>query len=244
MNIAKKTYGFALVEKKKVAEINSMVRLFRHDSGAELLHIENDDDNKVFAITFRTPPENSKGIPHILEHSVLCGSRKYPIKEPFVELLKGSFKTFLNAMTFADKTMYPVASTNEKDFVNLMDVYLDAVFYPNIYEQPEILMQEGWHHELNKKEDEISIKGVVYNEMKGAFSSPEQILFRNIQRSLFPDHVYGFESGGDPDEIPNLSYEEFIDFHKRYYHPSNSRIFVYGDGPVEDRLKFFHKEYL
>ena len=151
MNIAKKTYGFALVEKKKVAEINSMVRLFRHDSGAELLHIENDDDNKVFAITFRTPPENSKGIPHILEHSVLCGSRKYPIKEPFVELLKGSFKTFLNAMTFADKTMYPVASTNEKDFVNLMDVYLDAVFYPNIYEQPEILMQEGWHHELNKK---------------------------------------------------------------------------------------------
>ena len=244
MNIAKKTYGFALVEKKKVAEINSMVRLFRHDSGAELLHIENDDDNKVFAITFRTPPENSKGIPHILEHSVLCGSRKYPIKEPFVELLKGSFKTFLNAMTFADKTMYPVASTNEKDFVNLMDVYLDAVFYPNIYEQPEILMQEGWHHELNKKEDEISIKGVVYNEMQGAFSSPEQILFRNIQHSLFPDHVYGFESGGDPDDILNLSYEEFIDFHKRYYHPSNSRIFVYGDGPVEDRLKFFHEEYL
>ena len=174
----------------------------------------------------------------------MCGSRKYPIKEPFVELLKGSFKTFLNAMTFPDKTMYPVASTNEKDFINLMDVYLDAVFYPNIYEQPEILMQEGWHHELNKKEDEISIKGVVYNEMQGAFSSPEQILFRSIQHSLFPDHVYGFESGGNPDDIPNLSYEEFIDFHKRYYHPSNSRIFVYGDGSVEDRLKFIHEEYL
>ena len=244
MMINKKKYGFTLLEKRNVAEINSMVRLFRHDSGAELLHIENDDDNKVFAITFRTPPANSKGIPHILEHSVLCGSRKYPIKEPFVELLKGSLKTYLNAMTFADKTMYPVASTNEKDFVNLMDVYLDAVFYPNIYQQPQILMQEGWHHELTKKDDEITLKGVVYNEMQGVFSSPEEVLFSNIQHSLFPNHVYGFESGGDPDDIPNLSYEEFIDFHKCYYHPSNSRIFLYGDGSIENRLKFIHKEYL
>ncbi len=244
MNLNETKYGFTLTEKRYVNEINSVARIFRHESGAELLHVENDDENKVFSISFRTPPADSKGIPHILEHSVLCGSRKYPIKEPFVELLKGSLKTFLNAMTFSDKTMYPVASTNEKDFINLMDVYLDAVLHPNIYEQPEILMQEGWHHELDNKDGEITLKGVVYNEMQGAFSSPEQILFRNIQHSLFPDHVYGVESGGDPDEIPNLTYDKFIKFHKCYYHPSNAKIFVYGEGDFEDRLKFIHEEYL
>lgn len=244
MKLNETKYGFTLTEEKYVNEINSVVRIFRHDTGAELMHIENDDENKVFSISFRTPPADSKGIPHILEHSVLCGSRKYPTKEPFVELLKGSLKTFLNAMTFSDKTVYPVASTNEKDFVNLMNVYLDAVLHPRIYEQPEILMQEGWHHELDNKDSEITLKGVVYNEMQGAFSSPEQILFRNIQHSLFPDHVYGVESGGDPDEIPNLTYDEFIEFHKRYYHPSNAKIFVYGDGNFEDRLKFIHEEYL
>lgn len=244
MNINDKKYGFTLIEKQYVEELNSTAHVFRHDSGAELLHLENDDNNKVFTISFRTPPENSKGIPHILEHSVLCGSRKYPCKEPFVELLKGSMNTFLNAMTFSDKTVYPVASTNEKDFVNLMDVYLDAVLYPKIYDKPEIFMQEGWHYDLEDPKDEIIYKGVVYNEMKGAFSSPEQVLFRHIQHSLFPEHTYGVESGGDPKNIPQLSYEEFIEFHKKYYHPSNSKILIYGDGSVEDRLKFLHEEYL
>jgi len=244
MKINETKFGFTLIGKKHVKEINSDVRVFRHESGAELMHIENDDNNKVFTISFRTPPSNSNGIPHILEHSVLCGSRKFPVKEPFVELLKGSLNTFLNAMTFSDKTMYPVASTNEKDFVNLMDVYLDAVFHPNIYEQPEIFMQEGWHHELENPEDDVTYKGVVYNEMKGAFSSPEQILFRNIQHSLFPDHVYGHESGGDPDEITNLTYDEFLSFHEQYYHPSNSKIMIYGDGDFVSRLKFLHEKYL
>ncbi len=244
MNINEKKYGFTLLEQKYVEEVNSTARVFQHESGAELLHLENDDDNKVFTISFRTPPSDSKGIPHILEHSVLCGSRKFSSKEPFIELLKGSMNTFLNAMTFSDKTVYPVASTNEKDFVNLMDVYLDAVLYPRIYDHPEILMQEGWHHELDDKNDDIIYKGVVYNEMKGAFSSPEQVLFRSIQHSLFPDHIYGHESGGDPDQITKLSYKEFIDFHQRYYHPSNSKILIYGDGNYEDRLKFLHEKYL
>src|SRR5690554_234808 len=170
--------GFRLLEEKKIKEVNGVGRLFIHEkSGALLYHIENDDDNKVFSISFRTPPEDSTGLPHILEHSVLCGSRKFPTKEPFVELAKGSLNTFLNAMTFPDKTMYPIASQNDKDFMNLMDVYLDAVFYPVIYDKPEILKQEGWHYEIEHPEDEITYKGVVYNEMKGAFSSPESVLF-------------------------------------------------------------------
>jgi len=238
-------HGFKLIEEKNIKELNSVTRLFEHEkSGARLLHLENDDDNKVFSIGFRTPPKNSNGVPHILEHSVLCGSRKFPTKEPFVELIKGSLNTFLNAMTFSDKTIYPLASKNDKDFFNLMDVYLDAVFYPNIYAQPEILMQEGWHYELEKKEDKLTYKGVVYNEMKGAFSSPEGCLMRKIQESLFPDTSYGVESGGDPEFIPDLTQKEFIGFHKKYYHPSNSYIFLYGDGNIDKQLQFISEGYL
>lgn len=237
--INKEYHGFKLVENDKVNEINSEARVFIHTkTGAKLLNLQNDDNNKVFAIGFRTPPEDSTGVPHILEHSVLCGSRKFPIKDPFVELAKGSLNTFLNAMTFSDKTLYPIASQNDKDFFNLMDVYLDAVFHPNIYEYPEILAQEGWHYELENKEDEITYKGVVYNEMKGAFSSPEDVLYRKIQESLFPNTTYGVESGGDPNNIPDLTYEEFIDFHKKYYHPSNSYIYLYGDGDLDKQLEF------
>ncbi|KGM95007.1 peptidase M16 [Clostridium novyi A str. 4552] len=238
-------HGFKFIEEKEVKDINSKVRIFYHEkSGAKLLNLENDDDNKVFAIGFRTPPSDSTGVPHIMEHSVLCGSRKFPIKDPFVELAKGSLNTFLNAMTFPDKTIYPVASRNEKDFFNLMDVYLDAVFYPNIYKYPEIFMQEGWHYELDNKEDEITYKGVVYNEMKGAFSSPEDILFRKIQETLFPDTTYGVESGGDPEVIPELTQEQFLDFHKKFYHPSNSYIYLYGNGDLDKELKFINDEYL
>jgi presequence protease len=237
--------GFKLLEEKNVKEINSVTRIFEHEkTGAKLLSFENDDDNKVFGIGFRTPPSDSTGLPHILEHSVLCGSRKFTSKEPFVELLKGSLNTFLNAMTFSDKTIYPVASKNDKDFHNLMDVYLDAVFYPNIYKYPEIFYQEGWHHELLEKEGEVTYNGVVYNEMKGAFSSPDSILYRRTRRSLFPDNAYGFESGGDPDDIPDLSYEEFIDFHKKYYHPSNSFICLSGNGNLSEQMKFINDEYL
>ncbi|MBU3158914.1 insulinase family protein [Clostridium frigoris] len=238
-------HGFKLIEEKNIEELNSVTRLFEHlKSGARLFHIENDDDNKVFSIGFRTPPKNNNGLPHILEHSVLCGSRKFPTKEPFVELIKGSLNTFLNAMTFSDKTIYPLASKNEKDFVNLMDVYLDAVFYPNLYSQPEILMQEGWHYELENKEDKLTYKGVVYNEMKGAFSSPEGSLMRKIQESLFPDTSYGVESGGDPEFIPDLTQKEFTEFHKKYYHPSNSYIFLYGDGDIDEQLQFINDKYL
>jgi Zn-dependent M16 (insulinase) family peptidase len=237
--------GFKLLEKKDVEEINSVGMLFEHEkSGAKLFYLKNDDDNKVFSISFRTPPKDSTGVPHILEHSVLCGSRKFPVKEPFVELVKGSLNTFLNAFTFPDKTMYPVASTNEKDFSNLMDVYLDAVFYPNIYKYPEIMMQEGWHYELDNKDEDITYKGVVYNEMKGAFSSPESILFRKISESLFPDTQYGVESGGDPEVIPELTQEQFESFHKKYYHPANSYIYLYGDMNITEKLKFLDEEYL
>jgi len=237
--------GFQLLEEKKINEINSTGRLFYHNkSGARLFHLQNDDSNKVFSISFRTPPSDDTGLPHILEHSVLCGSRKFPLRDPFVELAKGSLNTYLNAMTFSDKTMYPVASQNDKDFINLMDVYLDAVLYPNIYKGPETFMQEGWHHELNDPEDPIIIKGVVYNEMKGVFTSPEQVLFRKIEESLFPDTVYRFESGGDPEAIPNLTYEQFLDFHKTYYHPSNSYIYLYGDGNLAEHLKFIDEKYL
>jgi len=241
-----KTYqGFTFQRERKIGEINSIGRIFLHErSGARLLHLQSDDDNKVFSISFRTPPSDSTGIPHILEHSALCGSRKFPSKEPFIELAKGSLNTFLNAMTFPDKTMYPVASRNTKDFYNLIDVYLDAVFHPNIYHRPEIFMQEGWHYELDSPDALITYRGVVYNEMKGVFSTPEAILFRKIPESLFPDTAYGFESGGDPDVIPQLSYEQFIDFHRRYYHPSNSYIFFYGDGSIIEYLRFLNEKYL
>ena len=230
------THGFRLLQEREIPEMNILARLFTHEkTGAELLSLSNDDENKVFGITFRTPPADSTGVPHILEHSVLCGSRKYPVKEPFVELLKGSLQTFLNAFTYPDKTCYPVASQNEKDFYNLIDVYLDAVFFPRLTRH--IFEQEGWHYELLDPEGSLSYKGVVFNEMKGSYSSPEQVLARYALQSLFPDNPYGFDSGGDPNEIPNLTYEEFSAFHSRYYHPSNARIYFYGDDKVEQRLK-------
>ncbi len=237
--------GFVLKKQEQIEEINAQANVFEHEkTGAKLLYIKNDDTNKVFSIGFKTPPDDSTGVMHILEHSVLCGSKKFPTKEPFVELVKGSLNTFLNAMTFTDKTIYPIASQNSKDFFNLMEVYLDAVFYPNIYKTKEILMQEGWHHELENIEDKLTYKGVVYNEMKGAFSSPEGILMRKVQETLFPDNCYSNESGGDPKYIPDLTYEQFIETHKKYYHPSNSYIFLYGDCDAEKAMKFISEEYL
>lgn len=237
--------GFVVEETKSLNDIDSEGIIFTHEkTGAKLLYVQNSDDNKVFTISFRTPPKDSTGVAHILEHSVLCGSKKFPTKEPFVELAKGSLNTFLNAFTFPDKTMYPVASRNQKDFTNLVDVYLDAVFNPNIYRYNEIMMQEGWHYELDSKDDELTYKGVVYNEMKGAFSSPESILFRKISESLFPDTAYGVESGGDPDVIPMLTQEQFTEFHKKYYHPSNSYLYLYGDVDIVEKLKFIDETYL
>ncbi|MBW2709710.1 MAG: insulinase family protein [Deltaproteobacteria bacterium] len=228
--------AFELIEKRKIEELKTEARLYRHrKTGAEILSMVSDDENKVFGITFRTPPFDSTGVAHILEHSVLCGSKKYPVKEPFVELLKGSLQTFLNAFTYPDKTCYPVASQNLQDFYNLMEVYLDAVFYPRI--TPAIFQQEGWHFELEKKEAEMAFKGVVFNEMKGAYSSPDNVLSEYSLQSLFPDNAYGLDSGGDPKEIPNLTYEQFHAFHERYYHPSNARIFFYGDDDPEERLR-------
>ncbi len=232
-------HGFELVREQEIPELKTRARLFRHGkTGAELLSLENDDENKVFGITFRTPPKDSTGAPHILEHSVLCGSRKYPVKEPFVELVKGSLNTFVNAFTFPDKTSYPVASTNLQDFYNLIDVYLDAVFYPLI--TPLTLAQEGWHYELDAVDSPLIYKGVVYNEMKGAYSSPDNVLGRHSQQSLYPDTTYGCDSGGDPEKIPELTYEAFKAFHERYYHPSNSRIFFYGDDHPEERLRLIN----
>ncbi|MEG0671783.1 insulinase family protein [Clostridium sp.] len=245
LTIKNNGHGFKLIEEREIKELNGIARLFKHEkSGARLVNIKNDDDNKVFSISFRTPPSDNTGVPHILEHSVLCGSRKFSTKEPFVELIKGSLNTFLNAMTFPDKTMYPVASRNEKDFFNLMDVYLDAVLYPNLYNTPEILMQEGWHYDLEDKNNDLTYKGVVYNEMQGAFSSPEGVLMRKIQESLFKDTIYNFESGGAPEEIPNLTQKDFVEFHKKYYHPSNSYIFLYGNGDLEKELEFIDSNYL
>jgi len=238
-------FGFKVIDNQEIEDIVSEGTIFEHEkTGAKLLFLKNKDDNKVFSISFRTPPKDSTGVAHILEHSVLCGSKKYPVKEPFVELAKGSLNTFLNAFTFPDKTMYPVASKNNKDFSNLIDVYLDAVFNPDIYKYPEIMMQEGWHYELDNKENEINYKGVVYNEMKGAFSSPESILFRKITESLFPDTAYGVESGGDPDIIPELTQEKFIEFHKKYYHPSNCYLYFYGDLDILEKLKYLDENYL
>lgn len=237
--------SYELVFDEKLDDVNGLGMVIKHKkTNARLALIENDDDNKVFYIGFRTPPKNSTGVAHILEHSVLCGSRKFPSKEPFVELIKGSLNTFLNAMTYSDKTVYPVASCNDKDFQNLIDVYLDAVFYPNIYNKKEIFLQEGWHYHLEDTKDEINYNGVVYNEMKGAFSSAEEQLFREIQNSLYPDTTYGVESGGYPDNIPDLTYEEFLEFHKLYYHPSNSYIYLYGDMDFYEKLDWLDKEYL
>jgi Zn-dependent M16 (insulinase) family peptidase len=232
----KLVHGFELVTTRYVAELKTTASLYHHvKTGAELLSLSNTDENKVFAVVFRTPPMDGTGVAHILEHSVLCGSRKYPVKEPFVELLKGSLQTFLNAFTYPDKTCYPVASQNLQDFYNLIDVYLDAVFYPRL--TPYTLQQEGWHFELDDLSRPLSYKGVVFNEMKGAYSSPDRILVEYSQQSLFPDHTYGLDSGGHPGEIPNLTFEQFKAFHERYYHPSNARIYFCGDDPPEERLR-------
>lgn len=229
-------HGFQLVEERVIAEMNATARLYRHiKTGARLLSVINDDENKVFGIAFATPPEDSTGLPHILEHSVLCGSRKYPVKEPFVELMKGSLNTFLNAFTYPDKTCYPVASQNLQDFYNLIDVYLDAVFYPRI--TPDTLRQEGWHYELDAPDAPLTFKGVVFNEMKGAYSSPDNLLGRYSQQSIFPNNAYGFDSGGDPRHIPDLTYEQFKRFHETHYHPSNAYIVFYGDDDPDTRLK-------
>ena len=235
--------AYELIERKHLKDLNSEGLVYRHiKSGARVIFVKNDDNNKVFSIAFRTPSVASNGVQHITEHSVLCGSRKYPPKEPFVELAKGSLNTFLNAMTYPDKTVYPVASCNLTDFKNLMDVYLDAVFYPNIYKRPEIFKQEGWHYESDG--ENVTLNGVVFNEMKGAYSSPDDVLQNGIFESLFPDCPYRFDSGGNPEVIPSLTYEDFIDYHKKHYHPANSYIYMYGDLDVEERLEYLDKEYL
>lgn len=237
--------AYEVLKEEELQDIHSKGWLLRHKkTGARVMLIENSDENKVFNIAFRTPPKNSTGVAHILEHSVLCGSREFPLKDPFVELVKGSLNTFLNAMTYPDKTCYPVASCNDRDFQNLMHVYLDAVFYPNIYKKEEIFRQEGWNYHLEKKEGPLKYNGVVYNEMKGAFSSPDDVLEREIMNSLFPDTTYGCESGGDPVNIPDLSYEEFLDFHRQYYHPSNSFIYLYGNMDMEEKLELLDSHYL
>ena len=228
---------FELIEKKYLKNINTNAYLYEHTkTRARLVFFENDDINKSFSISFKTIPYNDNGIFHILEHSVLCGSAKYPVKEPFVELLKGSFNTFLNAMTFPDKTMYPVSSKNEKDLEILMDIYLDAVFNPNLKNNPNILAQEGWHYHLEDKEDELIYKGVVYNEMKGAYSSVDEVLDQYVTEQLFSDTSYKYSSGGKPEAIPSISQEEFLETYNYNYHPSNSYIFLYGDLNVEQYL--------
>ena len=237
--------AYEQLDHKEIKEINSKARLLRHKkTGARVVLIENDDENKVFYIGFRTPPKESTGVMHILEHSVLCGSKEFPVKDPFIELAKGSLNTFLNAMTYPDKTVYPVASCNDKDFQNLMHVYLDAVFYPNIYNHNMTFRQEGWHYEMESAEDELTINGVVYNEMKGAFSAPDDVLEREIFNTLFPDTAYSEESGGDPKVIPDLTYEHYLDIHRQYYHPSNSYIYLYGNMDMAEKLEFIDKHYL
>ena len=237
--------AYQVMQKADLSDIKSRGTLLKHKkSGARILLMENDDENKVFAIGFRTPPSDSTGVPHIMEHSVLCGSREFPVKDPFVELVKGSLNTFLNAMTYPDKTVYPVASCNDADFQNLMHVYMDAVFYPNIYQHDKTFRQEGWSYRLDEPDGELTLSGVVYNEMKGAFSSPDGVLDRVILNSLFPDTSYANESGGDPEAIPELTYEQFLDFHRKFYHPSNSYIYLYGDMDMEEKLRWLDEKYL
>ena len=236
---------YEILDERRVEDVQSDGFILRHKkSGARIAILSNNDDNKVFYIGFRTPPEDETGVPHIIEHTTLCGSKKFPVKDPFIELAKGSLNTFLNAMTYPDKTVYPVASCNDQDFKNLMDVYLDAVFNPNITKYEEIFKQEGWPYELTGKDDELKINGVVYNEMKGAYSSPDEVLSSQIYRSLFPDNTYSKDSGGNPEYIPKLTYEAYLDFYHKYYHPSNSYIYLYGDMDVVERLEWLDKEYL
>ena len=237
--------AYEIVEKRRIEDLNSESYLLSHKkTKARIALLSNDEENKVFSIGFRTPPKDSTGVAHIIEHTVLCGSKEFPIKDPFVELVKGSLNTFLNAMTYPDKTVYPIASCNDADFQNLMHVYLDAVFYPNIYKTDKIFKQEGWHYEMEDESSDLTINGVVYNEMKGAFSSADDVLSREIQNSLYPDTTYGFESGGDPDHIYELTYEDYLDFHRKYYHPSNSYIYLYGNMDMAEKLDYIDKNYL
>lgn len=237
--------GYRLINKQDLKELDAVGYLLEHEkTKAKVVAIETEDDNKVFSIGFRTPPKDSTGVAHIVEHTVLCGSKEFPVKDPFIELEKGSLNTFLNAMTYPDKTVYPVASCNAKDFQNLMHVYMDAVFYPNIYYEEKIFKQEGWHYELDDVNGPLRYNGVVFNEMKGAFSSPDSVLERKIQQSLYPDTVYGLESGGDPVNIPDLTYQDYLDFHSKYYHPSNSYIYLYGDMDMEEKLTWMDEKYL
>ena len=237
--------NYEVIEQRRIEDLNSEGLILKHKkTGAVVTLLLNDDENKVFYIGFRTTPYDSTGVAHILEHSVLCGSEKFPVKDPFIELAKGSLNTFLNAMTYPDKTVYPVASCNDKDFKNLVDVYLDAVFHPNIHKEEKIFRQEGWHYELENADDELKINGVVYNEMKGVYSSADDVVEQEIMKSLYPDTTYGYVSGGDPDDIPSLTYEDFRAFHDRYYHPSNSYIYLYGNMDADEYLTFIDEEYL
>ncbi len=237
-------HGFAVIREREMTDGDGILyEMVHRKTGAQLCWLKNEDENKTFAIAFKTIPQNDTGVFHILEHSVLNGSQKYPAREPFVELLKGSLQTFLNAFTYPDKTMYPVASRNEKDFMNLMSVYMDAVFHPSIYTNPNIFYQEGWHYEILQPEDEPVYKGVVLNEMKGAFSSVDETIVDNFNRMLFPDNCYRFVSGGDPEYITDLSYEEFIETHQKFYHPSNARVFLEGNMDIEAVLSFLDEEY-
>ncbi|MBF0442693.1 MAG: insulinase family protein, partial [Oligoflexales bacterium] len=245
MRISETCHGFEYIKGMEIKEIQSYAKLFYHNkSGARLLKLETSDDNKLFSVTFKTLPSSDDGAAHILEHSVLNGSKNFPVKSPFKILAKGSMHTFLNAMTFPDRTMYPIASRNDKDFRNLMHVYMDAVFFPKIYSEPRIFKQEGWHLLLDAQQGELKYSGVVYNEMKGAYSMPERLLLRAIRRNLLPDTQYAFESGGYPDAIPSLSHEALISFHRRYYHPSNCYIFIYGNSSLEEDLEFINTKYL
>ncbi|HEY8891136.1 MAG TPA: insulinase family protein [Clostridium sp.] len=245
LKVGKKVSGFELESEKWLSDIHSTAMIFKHiKSGAKLIYLRNEDQNKVFSISFRTPVSDNTGVNHIIEHSVLCGSKGYPVKDPFLIMTKQSLSTFLNAFTGTDFTMYPVASKNNKDFENLMSVYLDAVFYPNILKDPKILKQEGWHYEINSKTGELNYNGIVYNEMKGNYSSPEVILSNTINESLFNDNSYSFDSGGNPDNIPDLTYDKFIETYKKYYVPSNSSIYLYGKLDIENTLKFINDKYL
>ncbi|MBD3878917.1 MAG: insulinase family protein [Quinella sp. 1Q5] len=245
LKIGEELNGFRLKNVSKVEEIGAKTYELEHlKTGARLFYVDTVDDNKVFYIGFRTPPKDDTGVAHIIEHSVLCGSKKYPLKEPFVELVKGSLNTFLNAMTYPDKTVYPVASRNAKDFRNLQDVYLDAVFNPAMLTTPEILMQEGWHYEIADADAPLTYSGVVYNEMKGALSSPDDILGDKLLRNTFPQNCYGYQSGGDPEAIPSLTQEDFAAFHQKFYHPSNSFIYLYGDVDIAEQLEYLDREYL
>ena len=246
MDVSKKILDkYELLQHQYLKDTGCDSLLLKHKkTGARIALLPSEDDNKVFYIAFRTPPEDSTGVAHIIEHSVLCGSRDFPVKDPFVELVKGSLNTFLNAMTYPDKTVYPVASCNDTDFKNLMHVYLDAVFYPNIYKEENIFRQEGWHYEAEDAQSPITVNGVVYNEMKGALSSADDVLARSIYSALYPHTTYAVESGGDPVNIPDLTYEAFLDFHRRYYHPSNSYIYLYGNMDMEERLTYLDEAYL